>query len=122
LIESFAALVTSGDSRGGKAAAGGRAAKRYNRSLITHHLFPPISCKRPALAVPSDRIGAAAGPSIPGGWIVAGVADFNRNGHLDYVLFNSMARATVIWYMNNNVRGGSAVGPTLPSGWTLVAP
>jgi hypothetical protein len=68
------------------------------------------------------RIGAASGPTLPAGWTLVGVADFNRNGHPDYLLFNSTTRATVIWYMNNNVHVGGAAGPTLPGGWNVVAP
>jgi hypothetical protein len=53
---------------------------------------------------------------------VVGVADFNRDGHPDYLLFNSTSGATVIWYMNNNVHVTGASGPALPTGWSLVAP
>jgi len=66
-------------------------------------------------------IGAAFGPTLPGGWQVVGVADFNRDGHPDYLLFNSVSRATVIWYMNNNVHVTSTNGPTLPGGWSVSA-
>jgi hypothetical protein len=53
---------------------------------------------------------------------VAGVADFNRDSHADYLLFNSSTRQTVIWYLNNNVVIGSRYGPTLPGGWSVAAP
>src|SRR5438045_254049 len=36
-------------------------------------------------------------------WSVAGVADFNRDGHPDYLLYNGSTRQTAIWYLNNNV-------------------
>jgi plastocyanin len=49
------------------------------------------------------------------------VSDFNRDGHPDYLLFNSTNRATVIWYMNNNVHIGGAAGPTLLAGWSVGA-
>jgi len=32
------------------------------------------------------QIGSASGPIIPGGWQVAAVGDFNRDGHPDYLL------------------------------------
>jgi len=67
-------------------------------------------------------IGTASGPTPPAGWSLVGVADFNRDGKPDYLLFNATARQTVIWYMNNNVRIGGAYGPTLPAGWTVAAP
>jgi hypothetical protein len=66
-------------------------------------------------------IGAAFGPTLPGGWSVVAVADFNRDGHPDYLLFNATTRATVIWYMNNNVHTSGATGPTLPGGWSVAA-
>jgi elongation factor P hydroxylase len=47
--------------------------------------------------------------------------DFNNDGHPDYLLFNSVTRATAIWYMNNNVHVGGGVGPTLPGGWSVVS-
>jgi elongation factor P hydroxylase len=49
------------------------------------------------------------------------VSDFNRDGHPDYLLFNSTIHGTVIWYMNNNVHVTGATGPTLPVGWSVVA-
>jgi hypothetical protein len=33
------------------------------------------------------------------GWSLAGVADFNDDGHPDYLLFNANTHQTVIWYM-----------------------
>ncbi|HET6887808.1 MAG TPA: VCBS repeat-containing protein [Candidatus Udaeobacter sp.] len=66
-------------------------------------------------------IGAAFGPTLPGGWSVVAVADFNGDGHPDYLLFNATTRATVIWYMNNNVHTSGASGPTLPGGWSVAA-
>jgi hypothetical protein len=47
------------------------------------------------------------------------VADFNADGHPDYVLRNASTRQTAIWYLNNNVYVGSDYGPTLPTGWGL---
>jgi FG-GAP-like repeat len=49
----------------------------------------------------------------------ATVADFNNDGHPDYVLRNATTRQTAIWYLNNNVYVGSAFGPTLTVGWRL---
>jgi hypothetical protein len=68
------------------------------------------------------HITGAYGPTLPAGWSVAGVADFNGDGHPDYLLFNANSGATVIWYMNNNVHVTGAYGPTLPAGWSVVAP
>ena len=49
------------------------------------------------------------------------MADFNRDGYPDYLLFNAVTRATVIWYMNNNVHLTGTIGPTLPGGWSVAA-
>ena len=62
------------------------------------------------------------GPTIPLGWSVVGVADFDRDGQSDYVLENANTHQTAIWYLNNNVFTRGAYGPTLPPGWNLVAP
>ena len=74
-------------------------------------------------------IGGRFGPTIPAGWSVVDVADFDRDGHPDYVLQNFNTNRTVIWYLNNNVLTGGAFGPTLPPAstssqisWDLVAP
>src|SRR5258708_10775931 len=56
---------------------------------------------------------------IPGGWQVAAVGDFNRDGHPDYLLFNPATGETVIYYMNNNILTVSTYGPTLPGGWSV---
>jgi elongation factor P hydroxylase len=63
---------------------------------------------------------SAAGPSVPRGWRVIGVADFNADGHTDCVLFNEVTRDTAIWYMNGNVRVSSAAGPSLPGVFQVV--
>jgi outer membrane protein assembly factor BamB len=66
-------------------------------------------------------IGSASGPTLPAGWQVVGVADFNRDGHPDHLLYNAATRRTVVWYMNNNIHVASHNGPTLPSGWSVVS-
>ena len=48
------------------------------------------------------------------------MADFNRDGHLDYALFNAGTRQTAVWYLNNNVYIGGAYAPTLPVGWRVI--
>ena len=65
-------------------------------------------------------VRGAYGPTLPTGWGVAGVADFNGDGHADYALFNPATRQTAIWYLNNNVYVSAAYGPILPVGWSLI--
>jgi hypothetical protein len=50
-----------------------------------------------------------------------GAADFDRNGHTDYLLFNSITRQTAIWYLSGATFLRGAYGPRVPSGWELVA-
>jgi hypothetical protein len=49
----------------------------------------------------------------------AAVADFNSDGHPDYVLRNPSTHQTAIWYLNNNVFIGGALGPSITAGWVL---
>ena len=63
------------------------------------------------------RTGA---PTLPAGWIVVGVADFNGDSQPDYLLYNVSTRQTAVWYLNNNVFVGGAFGPTLPANWKVV--
>ena len=52
---------------------------------------------------------------------MVGVADFDRDSHADYALFNPSTRQTAIWYLSGPTLIRGAYGPTLPSGWALVA-
>ncbi len=47
------------------------------------------------------------------------VADFNNDGHPDYVLRSASTRQTAIWYLNNNVFISGALGPSIFAGWLL---
>jgi len=49
----------------------------------------------------------------------AAVADFNSDGHPDYVLRNPSTHQTAIWYLNNNIYQGGALGPSITAGWVL---
>ena len=49
----------------------------------------------------------------------AAVADFNNDGHPDYVLRNPSTHQTAIWYLNNNIYQGGALGPSITAGWSL---
>jgi hypothetical protein len=64
-------------------------------------------------------IGYAYGPTVPTGWALVAVADFNLDGHPDFLLYNATTRHTLIWYLNNSVYVGGAYCPTLPVGWSL---
>jgi hypothetical protein len=66
-------------------------------------------------------IGAAYGPTLPGGWGLRGVADFNRDSHPDYALLIPSTRQTIIGYLSGPTVIGAALGPALPGGWELVA-
>ena len=60
------------------------------------------------------------GYDLSAGWNVIDVADFNNDGHPDYLLYNSSTRQTAVWYMNSNVLLFGAYGPTLPAGWNVI--
>ena len=66
-------------------------------------------------------VAGAGAPTLPAGWKVVGVADFNGDSQPDYLLYNVSTRHTAVWYLNNNVFVGGAFGPTLPANWRMVA-
>ena len=45
-------------------------------------------------------LSGAYGPTLPVGWNVIDVADFNGDGKPDYALFNPSTRHTTIWYLS----------------------
>ena len=49
-----------------------------------------------------------------------GVADFNRDGHPDYLLFNATTRQSQIMYLSGTTLVGFSNGPPIPSGYALV--
>ena len=65
-------------------------------------------------------IGGDSGPTLPSGWVLVGVSDFNRDSHRDYVLFNPTTRLTAIWYLSGGTLLGGAFGPSVPNGWQLL--
>ena len=69
-------------------------------------------------------ISRASGPTLPSWWFLGSVADFNRDGHPDFVLLDStITPDTVIWYLSGPTHVGSAHGPSvprIPSGWGWV--
>ena len=65
-------------------------------------------------------VAGAGAPTLPAGWIVVGVADFNGDSQPDYLLYNTSTHQTGVWYLNNNVFIGAAFGPTLPANWKVV--
>jgi hypothetical protein len=51
---------------------------------------------------------------------VVGVADFNRDGEADYLLYNASTRQTAIWYLSGPTLISGAYGPMIASGYTLI--
>ena len=97
----------------------------FNRDSHPDYLLYNVSTRRTAVWYMNDNVflGGAYGPSLPAGWLVIDVADFDgdSNGFLDYALFNPSTRQTAIWYLSEVTFITGAYGPTLPSGWALVA-
>jgi len=85
----------------------GRATQQTQADLQTALQFPNVS--EAAADIGDDALAPAR----------ATVADFNGDGHPDYVLRNASTLQTAIWYLNNSVFIGGALGPTLPAGWSL---
>jgi FG-GAP-like repeat len=64
-------------------------------------------------------VSGAYGPTLPAGWSLAGVADFNGDGQRDYLLFNASTRQSAIWYLSGVTFVGAAYGPMIASGYEL---
>jgi hypothetical protein len=88
-------------------------------SVIGNQIYIPGGGAVEGLApTRTNQIFTVSGTAAPAAR--AAVADFNSDGHPDYVLRKASTRQTAIWYLNNNVYVSAAFGPTLPAGWSLV--
>jgi outer membrane protein assembly factor BamB len=84
--------------------------RKWNTGIVARgRIYYPADNKIYAFKVPSTSGAAARGA----------VADFNSDGHPDFVVHKASTRQTAIVYLNNNVYIGSAYGPTLVAGWAL---
>src|SRR5256886_6794677 len=63
-------------------------------------LFPYTTLFRSWYLNNNVQVGGGFGPTLPNGWALVGVADFNRDGHPDYVLENGTGQ-TAIWYLRS---------------------
>jgi len=87
--------------------------RKWNTGIVARNrIYYPADNKIYAFKVPAISTPAVAR---------AAVADFNSDGHPDWVVRNAGTRQTALWYLNNNVLVGSAYGPTLAVGWRLRA-
>jgi FG-GAP-like repeat len=66
------------------------------------------------------HVASASGPTLPDGWMLRGVADFNGDGKPDFLLWDIFSNRTAIWYLNNNVFLSGRYGWPIPAGWSLV--
>jgi hypothetical protein len=57
--------------------------------------------------------GSAYGPTLPAGWTLAGVADFNGDGNPDYALFNASTRQTALWHLSGVTFAGASLAQPL---------
>src|SRR5439155_1086429 len=65
-------------------------------------------------------VASAGAPTLPVGWGVVGVADFNGDSKPDYLLYNASTRQTAIWYLSGPTLIGGAYGPSIASGYSLI--
>jgi hypothetical protein len=65
--------------------------------------------------------GGVREATLPTGWQLVAVGDFNRDGRPDLVVYNASTHVTAIYFTNNNVLTSSVSGPTLPAGWSSVS-
>jgi hypothetical protein len=71
---------------------------------------------------PTALPGSTSGPSGPAGWTVAGIGDFDGDGHADILWQDASASGTQTWISEMNgtaVLPGSNSGPGGPAGWTV---
>ncbi len=71
------------------------------------------------VVIARSYIGPISTPTPTPSAATAMVADFNGDGHPDWVVRNAGTRQTAIWYLNSNVFSSGAYGPTLAAGWGL---
>ena len=63
---------------------------------------------------------ATFGPTLPSGWVLKGVEDFNGDGKPDFLLSDfSSGDKTAIWYLAGAMFTRGVFGPTLARGYTL---
>ena len=72
-----------------------------------------------SLAGAAHFTDAGTNKTLPVGWKIAGVADVNRDGKPDLILYNPTTLQTTVWYLNGTLFTGQAAGPTIAAGWTL---
>ena len=85
--------------------------RKWNTGIVARgRIYYPADNKIYAFELPAAPSAARAA-----------VADFNGDGHPDWVVRNANTRQTGIWYLNNNVYVSSDYGPTLAVGWGLSA-
>jgi outer membrane protein assembly factor BamB len=85
--------------------------RKWNTGIVARgRIYYPADNKIYAFKLPAAPSAARAA-----------VADFNGDGHPDWVVRNANTRQTGIWYLNNNLYVSAAYGPTLAAGWGLKA-
>ena len=65
------------------------------------------------------HVASASGPTLPSGWGLIGVEDFNGDGKPDFLLFDFSSAKTAIWYLSGATFTRGVFGPTLAAGYIL---
>ena len=65
------------------------------------------------------KVGSSPGPAIPATLTFCGEADFNGDGTLDWVLFDTKTHRVSVWTMNRATFVKSFAGPLIPAGYEV---
>ena len=84
-------------------------------SVISNKIYIPGGDTTPALINPTNTNQVFTVSVTAAAAARATIADFNGDGHPDYVLCNPGTRQTAIWYLNNNVYVAAAKGQLFQS-------
>jgi hypothetical protein len=86
--------------------------RKWNTGIVARgRIYYPADNKIYAFKVPAGTPPPPPGPAL--------VADFDGDGHTDWVVRRVGTGQTAILYLNDNVAIGANFGPTLPAGWGL---
>jgi uncharacterized protein YbdZ (MbtH family) len=66
-------------------------------------------------------VSVASGPKVPAGWRLIRVADLNRDGKNDFLLYKPSTGQLVAWLLDGITLRRSLTMSTIPTGWKVAA-